>query len=464
MQKSMDAMQDISVAVIGAGYVGLTTSLTLAYIGHRVCCLDVDAKKVHELQAGRVPVHEPFTAEMLSLTNGRLRFSTDPCEAIASAQVIFVAVNTPSGADGRANLQFVRSAAESIGAHLCGEHVVVVNKSTVPIGSANLVEDLIRHSFATHRGGKLNGGVSVVSNPEFLREGSAIHDSLYPDRVVLGTNDTRPLEILTRLYRPILEQTFPEPEFLPRPERLAEVPVVRTTVVSAELIKYASNAFLATKISFANELSMLAEQSGADIGDVVRGVGLDRRIGPAFLRAGLGWGGSCFGKDTAALAATAREYGLDMPITEAARQVNARQRELAIAKLQREMKILQGRTVGLLGLSFKPHTDDLRDSPALDVAQRLTELGVRVRAHDPQALGRARRELPDSTLDLCDSIDTLADDADALLLATEWPEYRSLPWADVARRMRSPLVVDGRNFLDRCALEDAGFRYVGFGR
>jgi UDPglucose 6-dehydrogenase len=460
----MDAMHETAVAVIGAGYVGLTTSLALAYVGHRVCCLDIDAHKIADLQAGRVPIHEPFTVAMLALTNGRLRFSTDPIEAIGGAEVIFVAVNTPSGADGRANLQYVRSAADSIGKHLSGDHVVVVNKSTVPIGSANLVEDLIRHSFAAHRGGKLNGGVSVVSNPEFLREGSAIHDSLYPDRVVLGSNDTRPLEVLTRLYRPILEQSFHEPEFLPRPDSLAEVPLVRTTVVSAELIKYAANAFLATKISFANELSLLAEQSGADIGDVVRGVGLDQRIGPAFLRAGLGWGGSCFGKDTAALAATAREYGLEMPITEAARHVNARQRELAISKLQRELKILQGRTIGLLGLSFKPHTDDLRDSPALDVAQRLMKLGVRVRAHDPRALDRARRELPNSSLDLCNSLEALADDADALVLATEWPEYRALPWPEVARRMRTPLLVDGRNFLDRDAVQDAGFRYVGFGR
>jgi UDPglucose 6-dehydrogenase len=358
----------------------------------------------------------------------------------------------------------VRAAAESIGKYLGGQYVVVVNKSTVPVGSANLVEDLIRHSFSQHYGGKLNGRVGVASNPEFLREGSAIQDSLYTDRIVLGSNDERALEVLTRLYSPILEQTFPEPEFLPRPKTFSGVELVRTTVVSAELIKYAANAFLATKISFANELALLAEQSGADITEVARGVGLDKRIGPAFLGAGLGWGGSCFGKDTAALAATARDYGVCMPITEAARTVNARQRDLAVVKLQRELKILQGRTVGLLGVSFKPDTDDMRDSPALDVAGRLLSLGVRVRAHDPKALGRARREIPDCGVDFCDSPAALAEDADALLLATEWPEYRHLPWKTLAQQMRQPLLVDGRNFLDRTTLEGAGFRYIGFGR
>jgi UDPglucose 6-dehydrogenase len=457
-------MPETGVTVIGAGYVGLTTSLALAYIGHRVCCFDVDVQKIDALRAGNSPIHEPFTPEMLALTAGRITFSTDPIEAIGSSDIVFLAVNTPSTPDGRANLQYVKAAAESIGHYLRGEYVVVVNKSTVPIGSANLVEDVIRHSFAECHGGKLNGRVGVVSNPEFLREGSAIHDTLYPDRIVLGANDERAVETLTRLYRPILEQTFRAPEFLPRPRGLQAVTLVRTTVVSAELVKYAANAFLATKISFANELSVLAEYSGADIADVVRGVGLDHRIGPAFLSAGLGWGGSCFGKDTAALTATARDYGVCMPITEAARIVNSRQRELAVAKLQRELKILQGRTVGLLGLSFKPHTDDLRDSPALDVAGRLVELGVRVRAHDPHAMTRARRELNGSGVALCESPEDLADDADALVLATEWPHYRELAWEGLARRMRQPLLVDGRNFLDRAAIERAGFRYIGFGR
>jgi UDPglucose 6-dehydrogenase len=333
----------------------------------------------------------------------------------------------------------------------------------VPIGSASLVENLIRHSFTQHRGGRLNGRAGVVSNPEFLREGSALHDSLYPDRIVIGANDDRAVEMMLRLYRPLLDQSFTPPDFLPRPPG-KRVELLRTSVVSAEMIKYASNAFLATKISFVNELALLAERSGADIADVGRGIGLDHRIGPSFLAAGLGWGGSCFGKDTAALAATARDYGISMPITEAARTVNTRQRELAVGKLQSELKILQGRTVGLLGLSFKPHTDDIRDSPSIDIAHRLVNLGVYVRAHDPCAMDRAHLQLGARGVELCESPADLADDADALVLATEWPHYAALPWGELARQMRTPLMVDGRNFLDRAALQQAGFRYVGVGR
>lgn len=451
----------MKLTVIGAGYVGLTTGLTLAYTGHEVCCLDVEAGKVAELQRGRLPIYEPFAPEMLALTRERLQFTLDAAEAIGTADVIFVAVNTPSGEDGRANLHCVKAAAESIGRYVPRDHTVVVNKSTVPIGSASLVENLIRHSFAQHHGGKLNGRVSVVSNPEFLREGSALHDSLYPDRIVIGASDDRSLDVMKSLYRPLLEQSFPEPAFLPRPSS-KRVELLETSVVSAEMIKYAANAFLATKISFANELALLAERSGADIRDVVRGIGLDHRIGPAFLAAGLGWGGSCFGKDTAALTATARDYGICMHITEAARRVNTRQRELAVAKLQSELKILQGRTIGLLGLSFKPHTDDLRDSAAVDIALRLLDLGVRVRAHDPCALERARREL--AAVELCGSPEELADDADALFLATEWPQYRELPWSELGRLMTQRVIVDGRNFLDRAVLQNAGFRYIGFGR
>lgn len=451
------------VAVIGAGYVGLTTGLTLAYTGHDVWCLDVDPEKIDVLSRGLLPLYEPHAADMMALTRDRLHFTCDPAEALGPARVVFVAVNTPSSEDGRANLAYVRSAAESIGRFIDSEYTVVVNKSTVPIGSASLVENLIRHSYAQHRGGKLNGRAGVVSNPEFLREGSALHDSLYPDRIVIGANEDRAVEMMLALYRPLLEQSFTPPDCLPRPQG-KRVELLRTSVVSAEMIKYASNAFLATKISFVNELALLAERSGADIADVGRGIGLDHRIGPSFLAAGLGWGGSCFAKDTAALAATARDYGISMPITEAARIVNTRQRELAVAKLQGELKIMQGRTVGLLGLSFKPHTDDIRDSPSIDIARRLMNLGVNVRAHDPCAMERARPELGPRGVEFCESPEDLADDADALVLATEWPHYAALPWGDLARQMRTPLMVDGRNFLNRLELQQAGFRYVGVGR
>lgn len=448
--------------VIGAGYVGLTTGLTLAYTGHEVTCVDIDADKIAQLDRGQLPIYEPFALEMLGLVRDRVTFTCDLAAAIGRAEVIFVAVNTPSGDDGRADLRYVRSAAESIGRHLSGEFVVVVNKSTVPLGSASLVENLIRHSYARHQGGKLNGRAGVVSNPEFLREGSALSDSLYPDRVVIGANDDRAMGVMRALYEPLLRQTFVPPPFLPRPAT-TNVELLQTSVVSAEMIKYAANTFLATKVSFANELALLAERSGADIADVSHGIGLDHRIGPAFLSAGLGWGGSCFGKDTAALAATARDYGICMPITEATRAVNTRQREAVVGKLQHELKILQGRTIGLLGLSFKPHTDDIRDAPALDVARRLVGMGVQVRAHDPCALERARREIPHG-VEFCDSPQQMAEDADALFLATEWPDYARLPWEDLARRMRTPVMLDGRNFLNRTTLQQAGFRYVGVGR
>jgi UDPglucose 6-dehydrogenase len=454
----------MNVTVIGAGYVGLTTGLALAYAGQRVCCLEADPEKVKLLEAGQIPIHEPFAEEMLRAVRTRLRFTTDPKSAIEKADVIYIAVGTPSGADGSADMRYVRAAADSIGQFLPAHYVVVVNKSTVPIGSASMVEDMVRHSVAKFQGKRTKAELGVASNPEFLREGCAIADSLYPDRVVIGTEDPRAVARLKLLYKPFLEQSFRAPKFMPRPAHVKKVPLMVTTVVSSELTKYAANAFLATKISFANEISMLAELCGADVDDVTRGIGLDHRIGPAFLKAGLGWGGSCFAKDTSALTRAAADYGLDMHITSAARAANTRQRSQAVVKLQRELKILQGKTIGVLGLAFKPDTDDLRDSPALDVVQRLIDRGVRVRVHDPQAMARTRRENPTLAVEYCTKPEQLATGADALLLATDWEAYRQLPWARLAKKMRVPLVVDGRNFLDRAALEKAGLRYVGFGR
>jgi UDPglucose 6-dehydrogenase len=455
----------MNVTVIGAGYVGLTTGLALAYAGRRVCCLEADPEKVRALEAGRIPIHEPFAAEMLAAVGKRLRFTLDTAEALAGADVIYIAVGTPSGANGEADMRYVRAAAAAIGQYLpVDRYVVVINKSTVPIGSASLVEGLIRQAFAAHHGKRAKAQVGVASNPEFLREGSALADSLYPDRVVVGTDDPRAVERLKQLYKPFLDQSFAAPKFLPRPAAVKKVPMVITSVVSSELTKYAANAFLATKISFANEIAMLAEHCGADVEAVTRGIGLDHRIGPAFLKAGLGWGGSCFGKDTSALARAASDYGLEMHITNAARAANTRQRSQAVVKLQRELKILQGKTIGVLGLAFKPDTDDLRDSPAIDVARRLVERGARVRVHDPAAMERTQREHADLNVEYVKRAADLAEGADALVLATDWAEYARLPWGRLARKMRGALMVDGRNFLDQGTLERAGFRYVGFGR
>lgn len=454
----------MNVSIVGAGYVGITTGVALAYLGHKVTLLDADQDKIELLRRGTFPIYEPHLEAVAALAHARLHYTTDPAEAHSDADVIFIAVGTPPLADGNPDLSYLRAAAMAVGDHLGEGFGVVVNKSTVPIGCGNWVESLVREAFEARNGHRPKGRFSVASNPEFLREGSALHDSLYPDRVVVGSDDPRALESLYALYKPVLEQTFPAPIFLPRPEPLGAVPMITTNVASAELIKYAANAFLALKISFINEISQLAEKVGADITQIGKGIGLDARIGNRFLQAGLGWGGSCFGKDTAALIATAREYGLTMPIVQAAREVNYRQRDRVLEKLLAELKILKGRTVGLLGLAFKPHTDDLRDAPALDIARRLIERGAKVRVHDPIAMDRARRECAGSSICFAGSIELLAMDSDALVLVTEWPQYRELPWHALAGSMRTPLILDGRNFLEKEALEAAGFRYVGMGR
>jgi UDPglucose 6-dehydrogenase len=453
----------MKVSIVGAGYVGITTGVALAYLGHAVTMLDADESRIALLRQGKFPIYEPFLEEIAALAQSRLRYTTDAAEAHPEADVIFIAVGTPPLSDGNPDLSYLRAAATAVGERLGDSFTVVVNKSTVPIGCGNWVESLVHEAFEASNGRRPKGRFSVASNPEFLREGSALHDSLYPDRVVIGSDDPRALECLYALYRPVAEQTFPEPSFLPRPESLGAVPLITTNLASAELIKYAANAFLALKISFINEIAQLAEKVGADVTQISKGIGLDARIGTRFLQAGIGWGGSCFGKDTSALIATAREYNLTMPIVAAAREVNYRQRDRVLEKLLGTLKILKGRTVGLLGLAFKPQTDDLRDAPALDIARRLLERGAKVRAHDPIALSRARREC-DSGVSLVESVEQLAADADALVLVTEWPQYRELPWARLAELMRTPLLLDGRNFLDQAALEAAGFQYIGMGR
>lgn len=451
----------MNVSIIGTGYVGLTTGACLAFLGHKVTCVDSDIKKIQALNRGEVPFYEPHLTELLADARGNLCFTTNYADSIPKAQVVFIAVGTPPGPNGSPDLKYLQAAAKGIGENIAEDFVVVVNKSTVPIGSGNWVGALLRDSYEEKNGRKANGSFAVASNPEFLREGSAIFDSLFPDRVVVGADERRTAEVLYSLYRPILEQNFQAPSYLPRPESLGAVPLVSTDLASAELIKYAANAFLALKISYINEIGQLAEKVGADIEQVAKGIGLDARIGNRFLGAGLGWGGSCFGKDTAALVATASEYNLEAQIVRAARDVNRRQRERVVEKLLGELKILKGRTVGLLGLAFKPNTDDLREAPALDIACKLVERGARVKVHDPVAMERFRKEMPGMDVTLCDSAQEVADDADALVLVTEWPQYRDLEWEKIAQTMRSPVILDGRHLLDRQRLTKAGFRCVG---
>lgn len=453
------------VTIIGAGYVGLTTAVALAYLGHDVRCLEADEAKVLSLRAGRAPIYEPGLESLLTALGPRMVFTLDPAEALRDAEVVFIAVGTPTGVDGAPDMRFVHAAATTIGQHLNGKFTVILNKSTVPIGSGNWVETIVRDALDARDGGGSEARIGVCSNPEFLREGTALHDSFYPDRIVVGGDDRQAIEVLQELYRPIVEQSFVAPEGLPRPEALGAVPFVTTTLASAELVKYAANAFLALKISFINELAELAEKVGADITQVSKGIGLDQRIGTRFLQAGLGWGGSCFGKDTAALISTGGEYGLGLPIVQAARQVNARQRDRVIEKLLAELKLLTGKTIGMLGLAFKPDTDDLRDAPALDLVRRLSRRGAKIRVHDPVAMPRAREALKDvAGVEFCAEPEQVASHADAIVLVTEWAVYQSLPWDRMAEQARNRLVVDGRNALDGHKLEHAGFRYVGMGR
>lgn len=455
----------MKVVVIGTGYVGLTTGVALAYLGNQVTCLDIAPEKISKLKNGQVPFYEPNLPELLEISRANLNFTTSYDEAgIGSSDVVFISVGTPSLPDGNADLTYVKAAAEALGERLDHAFTVVVNKSTVPIGSGNWVGTLLREAYSRRKGSRPDGMYGVASNPEFLRQGSALLDTFYPDRVVIGSEESRAIDTLTNLYRPILNQDFPAPVHLPRPDGLSAIPVVTCDLASAELIKYAANSFLALKISYMNEIGHLAEKVGADIKQIARGIGLDVRIGPRFLQAGIGWGGSCFGKDTAALVAISKEYGINMPIVQAARDVNYHQRTWVVDTLLHELKILKGKTVALLGFAFKANTDDLRDAPALDIARQLIQLGARVRATDPVALGNARLFHPDAGIIYCDTPKETVRGADAVILVTEWPEYHDIDWVEVKKSMDNPLLLDGRNFLDRHEMVRLGYRYVGVGR
>jgi len=452
------------VVVVGTGYVGLTTAVVLAYIGHRVVGVDKDLAKLELLLAGKSPIYEPGLEELMKLSRRNLSFTANTREAVAEADLVLIAVGTPSRSTGQADSSQVEEAAREVAEGFRpGRTYTLVVKSTVPIGTNRRVAHVVERVLADRQ---LQGDitVNVVSNPEFLREGSALHDMLYPDRIVVGADEVKSADVLRRLYRPILEQTFEPPPFLPRPQGYSLPPLITTDPISAEMIKYAANAFLAMKISFINEISGLCEKVGADVVEVARGIGLDPRIGPRFLQAGLGWGGSCLPKDTAALLAMGREYNYEMPIVEAARKVNFRQRERAVEKLQEALKGVRGRVIGILGLAFKPGTDDVRESPALDIIRLLLEREALVRAHDPVALEKARRTINSLDVEFYTDPYQMAQGADALVLATEWPEYRQLDLRELARSMRTPVLLDGRNIFDPKEARDAGFIYLGMGR
>jgi UDPglucose 6-dehydrogenase len=440
------------IAVIGSGYVGSVVAACLAHIGHQVIGVESDAAKLQQLSSGVAPFHEPGLDVLLrdGVTEGSLRFTSDFQDAMDSSDVVFVCVGTPPGPNGEADMSAIRGVARSIARNLRHYHVIVT-KSTVPIGTGywlgSLIEDLVgpesRHLFG------------VVSNPEFLREGNSVQDFLHPDRVVLGSDDDQALEIATEMYRPILDQRIPGDV-----GRRDVVPLLQTKLTTAEMIKYASNAFLATKISFANEIARLCDFVGADITEVTAGMGLDSRIGGRFLDAGLGWGGSCFGKDLSALITTAGEYGYRPRILEGAISVNQSQRKYVVDELLRQLKTLRGTKICILGLAFKPDTDDLRDSPALDVASRLLDKGAFVSAYDPMV--NVVPDVPD--IRLMPNALRAAADADAIVLATEWPQFLSFNLVELRRAMRGDIFFDGRNNFDPDLVRQAGFRYLGIGR
>ncbi|HEY9874444.1 MAG TPA: UDP-glucose/GDP-mannose dehydrogenase family protein [Candidatus Obscuribacterales bacterium] len=461
------------VCVIGTGYVGLVTGACLAHIGHHVICVDNNEEKVKLLKAGHSPIYEPGLSEIMqsASSEGNLEFTSDLAAGVAHGEILFIAVGTPALPTGETDTRYVEAVARGIGAHLDSGYKVIVNKSTVPIGSGDWVRMIVldgvaerQKSLVTAGGGaadkaiaKIAAEFDVVSNPEFLREGSAIYDTFNPDRIVLGSNSRKGIAMMQELYIPIIERQYAEDKSLP------PVPVVVTDISSAEMIKYAANAFLATKISFINEIANICDRVGADVTQIAKGIGLDTRIGGKFLQAGIGWGGSCFPKDVSALIHTADDYGYEAHLLKAAVSVNQRQRVIAVEKLQQVLKILKGKTVGLLGLTFKPDTDDMRDAPALNIIEQLNRLGTKVKAYDPIASQSGMRHGLTGVFVETDP-ERLADGCDALVLVTEWQQFHHLDYAKMASLMNSPVIIDGRNFLDREAMENAGFRYVGVGR
>ncbi len=434
----------MNVVMLGAGYVGLVSGACFAEFGAFVRCLDVDADRIESLKRGEIPIYEPGLDDLVesNVRAGRLTFDTDMAAAIGDADLVFIAVGTPTRrGDGHADLTFVFAAARALAAHL-RDYTVVVDKSTVPVGTARQVARVIRET-------NPSAEFDVASNPEFLREGAAIADFMRPDRVVIGVETDRAEALLRELYRPL---------------NLIEMPILVTGLESAELIKYASNAFLATKISFINEISALCEAVGADVHAVAKGMGLDGRIGRKFLHPGPGYGGSCFPKDTLALVRTAQEHSVPCRIVESVVEVNAAQRARMVRKVRDALGGDEaGKTLGVLGLTFKPETDDMRDAPALAILPALLEKGARIRAHDPQGIDEARKLLP-ASIEYFDDIYETIEGADAVILLTEWNAYRGLDLERVLESMRGRVFVDLRNVYEPRRMREAGFEYTCVGR
>jgi UDPglucose 6-dehydrogenase len=434
-------MEDLimDICMIGTGYVGLATGTCLAHMGNNVICADIDVSKIEQLNRGEVPIFEPGLEGLIkeNLGNKRLKFTSNIRQAIESSTIIFIAVGTPPSKDGSVDLLYVFQAAHDIAASLNG-YKIVVDKSTVPVGTAMKVKEIIQKN----RGS--NVPFSIVSNPEFLKEGSAVKDIFDGDRIVIGVEDKKAEEIMKNLYEPF------------------GIPIYITDIVSAEMIKYASNAFLATKISFINEIANICEKVGADVTEVARGMGTDKRIGTNFLNAGLGYGGSCFPKDVKALVATAKENGYEFKILKAVMKVNENQKKLMVKKVLYHLRKIKNPTVGVLGLTFKPNTDDVREAPSLYIIERLKKKGMRIKAYDPIAISKAKEIVSD--IEYCNSLYETCRDVDALLIVTEWDEFKNMNLDEVKDSMKTPMVIDGRNIFDTKAMIQKGFNYISIGR
>jgi len=431
----------MNLTIVGTGYVGIVTGTGLANLGNEVLCVDVDREKIAKLSSGKLTLYEPGLEEIFlrNFKSGRLKFTTDLESGIKASEIIFICVGTPCNAADEADLSAVEETARLIGRHM-EAYKVIVNKSTVPVGTAERVRKIVKEN----QPGKIP--FDVVSNPEFLREGAAVKDFENPDRVVIGTDSQRAQELMTALYRSVARTNRP---------------IMLTDIKSAEIIKYASNAMLATRISFMNQLSHLCEKTGADIRDVSKGLGLDSRIGSRFLHAGLGFGGSCLPKDVKALISTLKQYGCEADLFEAVNRINERQRNLVIDKLKTVLAI-EGSTIAVWGLSFKPKTDDVREAPALAIIETLQQLGARIHAFDPIAMKNARMVL--NGVDFFEDPYSTIEGCDALMVVTEWDEFRNIDMGRVKTLLKRPIIVDGRNIYNPKQMQALGFTYLGIGR
>ncbi len=430
------------IAVIGTGYVGLVSGACFAEFGVDVTCVDVDVTKIEKLHKGIIPIYEPGLDQLVhkNIKAGRLHFTTDITSAVEGSQVVFLAVGTPPQADGTPDMSFYRQAAKDVAEAMNG-YKVLVTKSTVPVGTGKWLREFVQENLKTET------EFGVASNPEFLREGAAIDDFMRPDRVVIGSNEERAIEVMKELYRPLY---------------LIETPIVITSLEAAELIKYAANAFLATKITFINEVANLCDAIGCDVHDVARGMGMDNRIGRKFLHPGPGYGGSCFPKDTRALTTVADQFGVETRIVDAVIEANERQRDAMIPKIEKLVGDLSGKKIGMLGLSFKPETDDMRESPAIDIIKSILAKGGSVKAFDPVAMDEARHYVEgiEYAKDEYDAIDA----ADVLVIVTEWNQFRALDMERVKKLLKAPKIVDLRNVYEPDDMRELGFEYVGVGR